>query len=83
MTSLFDSYQLGGRTLPNRIVMAPMSRARATADGLPTPSTATYYAQRASAGLLVSEGVQPSRKGSRTRTRRGCTTTNRSPPGGR
>ncbi|MBC3992486.1 alkene reductase, partial [Streptomyces sp. AC563] len=63
MTSLFDTYQLGGRTLPNRIVMAPMSRARATVDGLPTPSTVTYYAQRASAGLIVSEGVQPSLQG--------------------
>ncbi|MFD4997631.1 alkene reductase [Streptomyces buecherae] len=63
MTSLFDTYQLGGRTLPNRIVMAPMSRARATVDGLPTPSTVTYYAQRAGAGLIVSEGVQPSLQG--------------------
>lgn len=60
MTSLFDSFTLGGLRLPNRLVMAPMSRGRATSDGLPTPSMATYYAQRATAGLIVSEGVQPS-----------------------
>ncbi|WP_404949773.1 alkene reductase [Streptomyces sp. ARC12] len=58
--SLFDSYHLGGLRLPNRVVMAPMSRVRAAAGGLATPSMATYYAQRASAGLIVSEGVQPS-----------------------
>ncbi|ATL68276.1 alkene reductase [Nocardia terpenica] len=60
MTSLFDSYRLGGLTLPNRVVMAPMTRARAAAEGLATPSMAAYYAQRASAGLIVTEGVQPS-----------------------
>lgn len=60
MTSLFTSYRLGGLTLPNRMVMAPMTRGRAAAGGLATPSMATYYAQRATAGLIVSEGVQPS-----------------------
>lgn len=63
MTTLFDSYRLGDLTMPNRVVMAPMTRVRATADGLATPSMATYYAQRASAGLIVTEGVQPSRVG--------------------
>ncbi|GAA2729226.1 alkene reductase [Actinocorallia aurantiaca] len=63
MTSMFDGYRLGSLTLPNRIVMAPMTRARATSDGMPTPSTAIYYAQRATAGLIVSEGVQPSLQG--------------------
>jgi N-ethylmaleimide reductase len=63
MTSLFDSYELNGLRLPNRIVMAPMTRARATPDGLPTASMATYYAQRATAGLIVSEGIQPSLQG--------------------
>ncbi|MEU2071675.1 alkene reductase [Streptomyces anulatus] len=58
--SLFDAYHLGDLRLPNRVVMAPMSRVRAAAGGLATPSMATYYAQRASAGLIVSEGVQPS-----------------------
>lgn len=60
MTTLFSSYRLGGLTLPNRLVMAPMSRVRATAEGLATPSMAAYYAQRATAGLIVTEGVQPS-----------------------
>ncbi|MFK0044794.1 alkene reductase [Streptomyces sp. NPDC090741] len=60
MTTLFDSRRLGDLTLPNRVVMAPMTRVRATADGLATPSMATYYAQRATAGLIVTEGVQPS-----------------------
>ncbi|GGJ91624.1 alkene reductase [Streptomyces camponoticapitis] len=60
MTTLFTRYQLGGLTLPNRVVMAPMTRVRAAAEGLATPSMAAYYAQRATAGLIVSEGVQPS-----------------------
>ncbi|GHA56818.1 MULTISPECIES: alkene reductase [Streptomyces] len=63
MTSLFDSYRLGELTLPNRMVMAPMSRVRAAGGGLATPSMATYYAQRATAGLIVSEGVQPNKVG--------------------
>ncbi|MFF4472125.1 alkene reductase [Streptomyces sp. NPDC001599] len=63
MTSLFDSYRLGGLTLPNRMVMAPMSRVRAAEGGLATPSMAMYYAQRATAGLIVSEGVQPNEVG--------------------
>ncbi|MER5929212.1 alkene reductase [Streptomyces sp. NPDC002054] len=63
MTTLFTGYELGGLMLPNRMVMAPMTRARAAAGGLATASMATYYAQRASAGLIVSEGVQPSAVG--------------------
>ncbi len=46
---------LGALSLPNRVVMAPMTRNRATGDGVPTPIMATYYAQRASAGLIVAE----------------------------
>ncbi|GAA2670417.1 alkene reductase [Actinoplanes palleronii] len=60
MTELFSGFQLGGLSLPNRLVMAPMTRVRAAAGGLATPSMAGYYAQRATAGLIVSEGVQPS-----------------------
>ncbi|WP_228989221.1 alkene reductase [Streptomyces sp. DH8] len=60
MPSLFTGYRLGGLSLPNRTVMAPMSRVRAAAGGLATPSMATYYAQRATAGLIVTEGIQPS-----------------------
>ncbi len=64
MTSpLHAPYRLGVLELPNRLVMAPMTRNRAGADGVPTPSMATYYAQRATAGLLVTEGTQPSPAG--------------------
>ncbi|NUS14228.1 MAG: alkene reductase [Streptomyces sp.] len=64
MTTAFDPIDLGGRRLPNRIVMAPMTRSRAYGPGLsPTASTAAYYAQRASAGLIVTEGTQPSAAG--------------------
>lgn len=64
MTDLFDSYQLGDLVLPNRIVMAPLTRNRALPDGdVPGPMNATYYAQRASAGLLISEGTQISPEG--------------------
>lgn len=62
-TALLEPYDLPTLRLPNRVVMAPMTRARATPDGLPTASHATYYAQRATAGLIVSEGVQPSLQG--------------------
>lgn len=60
---LFSEATLGDFRLKNRIVMAPMTRARATADHIPTPIMATYYAQRASAGLLISEGTAPSKNG--------------------
>jgi N-ethylmaleimide reductase len=60
MTTLFDAYDLGPIHLSNRMVMAPMTRNRATVDGLPTASFTTYYTQRAGAGLIISEGLQPS-----------------------
>ncbi|GLY04688.1 MULTISPECIES: alkene reductase [Actinoplanes] len=60
MSQLFSAYRLGDLTLPNRVVMAPMTRVRAGAGGLATASMAAYYAQRSTAGLIVSEGVQPS-----------------------
>ncbi|MFC7327209.1 alkene reductase [Marinactinospora rubrisoli] len=63
MTHLLTGYRLGDLALPNRVVMAPMTRVRATSDGRATPSMAAYYAQRATAGLIVSEGVQPSLAG--------------------
>lgn len=59
MKSLFDQFQLGGTRLDNRIVMAPMTRARAL-DGVANQIMAEYYAQRASAGLIISEGSQTS-----------------------
>ncbi|MEU8544119.1 methyltransferase domain-containing protein [Streptomyces sp. NPDC048717] len=57
MPSLLDPLTAGALTLPNRVVMAPMTRNRAGADGVPGPLMAEYYAQRASAGLIVTEGV--------------------------
>jgi N-ethylmaleimide reductase len=61
MSTVFDPVTVGGLTLKNRIVMSPMTRSRAYAPGaLPTPSMATYYGQRASAGLIITEGTQPS-----------------------
>ncbi|GAB2880760.1 alkene reductase [Streptomyces mayteni] len=61
MTTAFDHHDLAGRRLANRIVMAPMTRSRAYGPGAsPTELMATYYAQRASAGLIVTEGTQPS-----------------------
>jgi 2,4-dienoyl-CoA reductase-like NADH-dependent reductase (Old Yellow Enzyme family) len=51
MRSLFESVQLGSLTLANRVFMAPLTRNRANAEGVPSDLAATYYAQRASAGL--------------------------------
>ncbi len=62
-SSLFSPATVGGGDLPNRLVMAPMTRNRARADGVPTESMVTYYAQRAGAGLIVTEGTQPSAVG--------------------
>lgn len=62
MSSLFESYDLAGQQLPNRIVMAPMSRARVQ-DTVPSKDMAIYYAQRAGAGLIISESAQVSPQG--------------------
>lgn len=56
---LFTPFQVGALTLPNRLIMAPMTRSRARCPGnVPAPSAAIYYAQRATAGLIISEGSQ-------------------------
>ncbi|MFJ3788648.1 alkene reductase [Kitasatospora sp. NPDC090091] len=61
MTTAFDPIVLGGKRLASRVVMAPMTRSRAYGPGAePTDLMATYYAQRAGAGLVVTEGIQPS-----------------------
>lgn len=60
---LFTPYRLGGLELPNRIVMPPMTRARAASGNVATELMAAYYAQRASAGLIVTEGTQISQQG--------------------
>lgn len=61
--ALLTPVSLGEIALANRIVMAPMTRDRAGPDDVPTALMAQYYAQRASAGLIVTEGVQPSAVG--------------------
>ncbi len=60
---LFSPYRLGCLDLPNRIVMAPLTRSRAGEGGIPTPLMAEYYAERASAGLIITEASQISAEG--------------------
>jgi len=62
MTDLFSLVTLGGNTLTNRMVMAPMTRNRAPT-GVPTALMVEYYRQRTGAGLIVSEGAQISEQG--------------------
>jgi N-ethylmaleimide reductase len=63
MSNLFDSFNLRGILLSNRIVMSPMTRTRATEDGVPTDMMIDYYVQRASAGLIITECTQVSDQG--------------------
>jgi N-ethylmaleimide reductase len=60
MTDLFNSFDLKGLPLSNRIVMSAMTRTRATEDDVPTDVMREYYVQRASAGLIVTECTQVS-----------------------
>ncbi len=62
MPTLFDAVQAGDLQLANRIVMAPLTRNRSP-NAIPRPITATYYAQRATAGLLISEATAISHQG--------------------
>jgi len=57
MPTLFDPLKLGDLTLPNRIIMAPLTRSRAGADRIPNALMAEYYVQRAGAGLILSEAT--------------------------
>ncbi len=61
--TLFEPYRMGAITLANRLVMNPMTRSRADATGTPQDLMAEYYGQRATAGLIVSEGIAPSANG--------------------
>lgn len=61
--NLFSTYRLGDQELTNRMVMAPMTRSRALDGNVPNPLAAAYYAQRASAGLIITEGAQVSTQG--------------------
>ncbi|MDD1751651.1 MAG: alkene reductase, partial [Methanotrichaceae archaeon] len=60
---LFSDYKLGDLNLSNRMVMAPMTRCRAVEGNIPNPLAVTYYAQRAQAGLIITEGSQVSPQG--------------------
>jgi N-ethylmaleimide reductase len=61
--NVYSDYRLGELSLPNRFVMSPMTRSRALAGNVPNPLAAVYYAQRATAGLLITEGTQVSPQG--------------------
>src|SRR3954463_10523676 len=62
-SKLFEPYKLGPITLPNRLVMAPLTRNRAVEGLVPSPLAVEYYGQRASAGLLITEASQISQQG--------------------
>jgi 2,4-dienoyl-CoA reductase-like NADH-dependent reductase (Old Yellow Enzyme family) len=57
MPSLLDPIQIGEITLPNRVIMSPLTRLRGTPDHIPTQIMIEYYTQRAAAGLIISEGI--------------------------
>jgi N-ethylmaleimide reductase len=63
MNALWKPVRVGRLELEHRLAMAPMTRARATPGGVPTERNAEYYAQRASLGLVITEGTQPSEDG--------------------
>ena len=63
MPTLFDPVEMGALKLPNRIMMAPLTRGRATKAAVPTAIMGEYYAQRAGAGLIISEATGISREG--------------------
>jgi len=63
MPSLFDPIKLGAIDAPNRILMAPLTRGRATREHVPTELMKTYYVQRAAAGLIITEATGMSREG--------------------
>ena len=61
--NLYDPFTAGSLDLANRVVMAPLTRSRAGAGGVPTDLNVQYYRQRAGAGLIITEGTQPSAVG--------------------
>lgn len=63
MPDLFEPIKVGNLQLPNRIIMAPMTRSRASMGGVPSEMAIEYYSQRASAGLIISEASQVSAQG--------------------
>lgn len=83
MTSAFEPVHVAGATLANRIALAPMTRSRAGQGGIATGLVAEYYTQRASAGLIITEGIQPSVVGQGYPFTPACTMPSRSRPGAR
>lgn len=63
MSRLLENIKIGNLELKNRIIMAPMTRCRSNADGSPNELNATYYGQRASAGIIISEATAISKQG--------------------
>ena len=63
MSRLFDPLQVGALELPNRIIMAPLTRKRAGVERVPNAMMAEYYRQRAGAGLILSEATSVSPQG--------------------
>src|SRR5260370_20459084 len=63
MTSLFDPITVGAIDAPNRIMMAPLTRGRATRSHVPTPLMGEDYSQHASAGLIISEATGITQQG--------------------
>ncbi len=61
MSRLFDTIRIGRLTLPNRIILAPLTRGRTGGTGIPGALVAEYYAQRATAGLLIAEATAVNR----------------------
>lgn len=63
MTDIFEPTSFGSLELSNRVVMAPLTRMRSSLEGVPGDIVVEYYTQRASVGLIVSEGTYPSPEG--------------------
>jgi N-ethylmaleimide reductase len=63
VSKLFESVRFGGIDAANRLIMAPMTRGRASLDGVPTPMMTEYYAARADAGVIITEATGVSRQG--------------------
>lgn len=63
MPTIWEPITVGRMSLPHRLALSPLTRSRALPDGTPGPYAAEYYSQRASLGLLISEGTQPSADG--------------------
>ena len=62
-STLWQPFTLGGVELSHRLALAPLTRSRANPDGTPGEMAAEYYGQRASLGLIITEGTQPSEDG--------------------